>query len=92
MRDPEQLRADIGRWQREIRTCRQRLGLTDDHPTILARLNRIALAQHLLDQRAAEEPQERIEHDATTFGDLGRGVRVLLSPDGHRREEPWEGA
>ena len=57
LRDPEQLRADIGRWQREIRTCRQRLGLADDHPTIRARLNRIALAQHLLDQRTPEEDE-----------------------------------
>jgi hypothetical protein len=48
IRDPEQLRADIGRWGREIRTCKQRLGLTDEHPTIQARLNRIAVAQRLL--------------------------------------------
>lgn len=48
IRDPEQLRADIGRWRREISTCKQRLGLTDEHPTIQARLKRIAVAQRLL--------------------------------------------
>lgn len=35
---------------------------------------------------------ERIEYDATTYRDLGRGVRVFMRPDGSRREEPWEGA
>jgi hypothetical protein len=49
LRDPEQLRADIERWAREIRTWRA-AGLTDDHPNIRRRLNRIALVQHLLDQ------------------------------------------
>jgi hypothetical protein len=38
---------------------------------------------------AAPEP---IEHDISTFGDLGRGVRVYLRPDGSRREEPVEDA
>jgi hypothetical protein len=52
IRDPEQLRADIGRWSREIRTWRA-AGLTDEHPNIKRRLNRIALAQHFLDQLAA---------------------------------------
>jgi hypothetical protein len=50
IRDPEQLRADIGRWAREIRTWRT-AGLTDEHPNIKRRLNRIALAQHLLAQQ-----------------------------------------
>lgn len=50
LRDPEQLKADIGRWAREIRTWRA-AGLTDEHPNIKRRLNRIALAQHLLDQQ-----------------------------------------
>jgi len=51
LRDPEQLRADIGRWAREIRTWRA-AGLTDEHPNIKRRLNRIAFTQHLLDQQA----------------------------------------
>jgi hypothetical protein len=50
IRDPEQLRADIARWAREIRTWRA-AGLTDEHPNIKRRLNRIALAQHLLTQQ-----------------------------------------
>jgi hypothetical protein len=50
IRDPEQLQADIGRWAREIRTWRA-AGLTDEHPNIKRRLNRIALAQHLLAQQ-----------------------------------------
>jgi hypothetical protein len=50
IRDPEQLRADIERWTREIRTWRAR-GLTDDHPNIRRRLSRIALAQRLLDHQ-----------------------------------------
>lgn len=54
IRDPEQLQADIGRWIREIRTWRA-TGLTDDHPNIRRRLNRIALAQHLLDKRETED-------------------------------------
>lgn len=48
-RDPEQLQADIGRWVREIRTWRA-TGLTDEHPNIRKRLDRIALAQYLLDR------------------------------------------
>jgi hypothetical protein len=35
---------------------------------------------------------EPVEHDASTFGDMARGVRVYLRNDGTRREEPWEGA
>jgi hypothetical protein len=38
------------------------------------------------------ETAERIEHEASTFGDAARGVRVWLRADGSRREEPWEGA
>lgn len=49
IRDPERLRADIERWAREIRTWRA-AGLADEHPNIRRRLNRIALAQHMLDQ------------------------------------------
>jgi hypothetical protein len=48
IRDPEQIRADIGRWGREIQTCRTRLKLTDDHPEITRRLARIRAAEHLL--------------------------------------------
>jgi hypothetical protein len=54
IRDPEQLRADIGRWTREIRTWRA-AGLTDDHPNIRRRLNRVALAQHMLDHAEATD-------------------------------------
>jgi hypothetical protein len=49
IRDPGRLRADIERWAREIHTWRK-AGLTDEHPNIRRRLNRIALAQHMLDQ------------------------------------------
>jgi hypothetical protein len=41
---------------------------------------------------AASPTRERIEHDASTFGDMARGVRVYLRNDGSRREEPWEDA
>ena len=57
IRDPEQLRADIERWGREIRTWRAQ-GLTDDHPNIQRRLNRIAVAQHLLDAKPTGWPDD----------------------------------
>lgn len=50
IRDPEQIRADIERWKREIQTWRSREGLTDEHPNIRKRLDRIAVAQRLLDR------------------------------------------
>ncbi len=50
LRDPEQLRAEIRRWERVIQTWKSRTGLTDEHPIIRARLNRIAIAQRLLAQ------------------------------------------
>lgn len=46
--DAEQIRADIGRWNREIQTCRTRLKLTDDHPEITRRVARIRVAERLL--------------------------------------------
>jgi hypothetical protein len=45
---PEQIRADIGRWKREIQNERTRHGLTDDHPNISRRLARIRVAEQLL--------------------------------------------
>ncbi len=45
---PEQLRADIGRWKREIQNERTRHGLADDHPNISRRLARIRVAEQLL--------------------------------------------
>lgn len=54
--DPEQLRADIGRWKREIQTWRTRAGLTDDHPNISKRLARIRAAEELLQRAAAPKP------------------------------------
>jgi hypothetical protein len=44
----EQLRADIGRWKREIQAWRTREGLTDDHPNIKRRLDRIRVAERIL--------------------------------------------
>lgn len=58
---PEQIRADIGRWKREIQTWRTRAGLTDDHPNIARRLARIRIAERFLDQTGAcprREPHE----------------------------------
>lgn len=49
--NPEQLRADIGRWKREIQNERTRHGLTDEHPNISRRLARIKVAERLLAQR-----------------------------------------
>lgn len=49
--DPEQIRVDIGRWKREIQTWRTRGDLTDGHPNIKTRLNRILVAERLLAQR-----------------------------------------
>lgn len=52
--DPEQIRADIDRWKREIQTWRTRAGLTDDHPNISKRLARIRIAEDLLLKRGDE--------------------------------------
>jgi hypothetical protein len=49
--DPERIRADIGRWKREIQTSRNRFKLTDDHPEITRRIVRIQAAERLLAQR-----------------------------------------
>ncbi|MEV4705046.1 hypothetical protein [Actinoplanes sp. NPDC049316] len=54
---PDQLRADIRRWQDEIKTWRTRAGLTDDHPNISRRLARIRIAQRLLDDGGACPPE-----------------------------------
>lgn len=47
---------------------------------------------HPIAVESLAETAERIEHEASTFGDAARGVRVWLSADGSRREEPWEDA
>jgi hypothetical protein len=51
--DPEQIRADIGRWKREIQTWRTQAGLTDAHPNISRRLARIRVAEELLKRDTA---------------------------------------
>ena len=54
--DHEQIRADIGRWRREIKTWRTEAGLTDDHPNISKRLARIRVAEELLKRDAGSYP------------------------------------
>ena len=64
IRDPERIRADIGRWRREIQTCRTRLNLTDDHPEITRRIARIRAAEILLGIREKPNPRFWGEHPA----------------------------
>lgn len=73
IRDPEQLRADIGRWGREIYAWRA-AGLSDDHPNIRKRLNRIEVAEHLLGLTG--EPPHPTCIDVTKFHQPPRSAWV----------------
>ncbi len=55
--NPEQIRADIGRWKREIQNEHTRHGMTDEHPNIAQRLARIRVAEKLLNDDAGACPR-----------------------------------
>lgn len=85
----EQLRADIGRWKREIQNERTQRKLTDEHPNISRRLSRIRVAENLLDAHAPSPDHTfRSLHGAqrcvVIIGALGSGLMCRLLPNAHQ--------